>query len=147
MNPIPKMDNAKYMARDFFTVEMDATAAIAPGGQQNIVTTIDSDADFFWMKGCVFADVGGASTTYAANILPNCLVTITYGSTGRALSNAPVPVSSLFGTAQLPFILPAAKYFPARSLITFVVTNPGNATYSNVRFSLHGVKAFLVGGG
>jgi len=144
MDPIPKMDNAKYMARDFFTVELDATAAIAPGGQQNITTTIDSDADFFWMKGCVFADVGNDGTTYAANILPNLSVTITYGSTGRALSNAPVPVSSLFGVGQLPFILPAAKYFPARSLITMIVTNPSdNVTYSSVRFSLHGVKAFL----
>lgn len=143
MNPIPTLDNNKYIARDYFTYELVSIASLAPGGSVPLTVTIDSDGDFFWTKGCVYADIGSASFTDSARPIPSLTVLITDGTTQRNMSNVPVAVNNLFGTAQLPFILPVAKYFAGRSLITLSVTNVGNATYSSLRFSLHGVKAYL----
>lgn len=143
MNPIPTLDNNKYIARDYFTYELVSIAALAPGGTVPLTVTIDSDGDFFWTKGCAYADIGNASFTDSARPIPSLTVLITDGTTQRNMSNVPVAVNNLFGTAQLPFILPVAKYFAGRSLITLSVTNVGNATYSSLRFSLHGVKAYL----
>lgn len=144
MQAIPSMDNQKYIARDFFTYELDSTVDLAPAGSVNLTQSIDTDSDFFWTKACVFVDVADAGTTEANKEVPNLMITVTDGTTGRSMSNAPVPVSCLFGYGSLPFILPVAKYFGARSLIQLVVSNPtAGTTYSNIRFSFHGVKAFL----
>lgn len=143
MNPIPTLDNNKYIARDYFTYELVSTTALAPGASQPLTVTIDSDGDFFWTKGCVYADIGNASFTDSTRPIPSLTVLITDGTTQRNMSNVPVAVNNLFGSAQLPFILPVAKYFAGRSLITLTIANIGNATYSSIRFSLHGVKAYL----
>lgn len=144
MKAIPTMDNQKYLARDYFTYELDSVVALAPAGSVNLSQSIDTDSDFYWTKGAIFVDVANDGTTWDLQQVPNLLITVTDGTTGRSMSNAPVPVANLFGTAQLPFILPVAKYFGARSLIQLVVSNPtDNITYSSIRFSFHGVKAFL----
>ncbi len=144
MKAIPTMDNSKYLARDYFTYEMVTTAALAPAGTVPLSVSIDTDSDFFWTKGCVFVDVGNAGTTESAKIVPDMTILITDGTTGRAMSNVPVAVPNLFGSAQLPFILPVAKYFGARSLIQVTLNNvSGAVTYSSVRLSFHGIKAFL----
>ena len=146
MNPIPTLDNNKYIARDYFTYELvySTVGGLAPAATVPLTVTIDSDGDFFWTKGCVFADVANDGTTESAKEVPNLTVLITDGTTQRNMSNVPVSVPNLFGSAQLPFILPVAKYFAGRSLITLTVANVSdNKTYTSIRFSLHGVKAYL----
>lgn len=144
MNPIPTLDNNKYIARDYFTYELVTTTALAPGASVPLTVTIDSDGDFFWTKGCVYVDSANDGTTEANKLVPALTVLITDGTTQRNMSNVPVAVANLFGSAQLPFILPVAKYFAGRALITLQVANiSDNTTYSSIRFSLHGVKAYL----
>jgi hypothetical protein len=146
MNPIPTADSNKYIARDFFTYECVTVTTLAPAGNQTLSVTIDSDGDFFWTKGCVYADIANDAFTDSTRPIPALTVLITDGTTQRNMSNVPVAVNNLFGTGSLPFILPVAKYFAARSLITLTVYNiSDNATYTSLRFSLHGVKAYLRG--
>jgi hypothetical protein len=140
----PTLDSGKYIARDYFTYSLVTTAALPPAGSVSISQSIDTDADFFWTKSAVFVDVGSNAPQVATQEVPDVTILITDGTTGRALSNQPVALASLFGSAQLPFILPIAKYFGSRSLIQVTLANTsGGTTYSSIRLAFHGIKAFL----
>jgi hypothetical protein len=143
-------DQSRYIARDYFAYQltMPSGTTLAPGAAAiPLIVTTDNDADFFWTKGTVHALVGSDATAYDAELCPEIVLTIKDTTTGRDMMNAPVPASSLFGTARLPFILPVQKYFGARAQISMSIANVSdNVTYSNVYFTFHGVKAFLRAG-
>jgi hypothetical protein len=75
--------------------------------------------------------------------LPNVTILITDTSSGRALMNQPAPLSSLFGTGQLPFILPTSKLFQSRGSVQVSITNLSTTVYTNIYLSFIGTKLFL----
>lgn len=135
----------KYRAKYPFTYEFVSTASLAAGAGGLIITvTTDQDADFYWQKACVFVDVGNDSTPYNTQLCPNLTVQINDGYYSRNLSQVPVHVANMFGTAREPFILPTPYQFPSRCVITLTVANVSdNATYSSIRFSFHGTKCLV----
>ena len=118
---------------------------LANGTTQNGNIQIQADSDFKWIKGEYFADIAGAAQTADSLVVPLVTVQITDSGSGRQLNNEPVPVSSLFGTGQLPYINPIPRIFKARSNIAFQVANFSAATTYDLRLVLTGTKVFEYG--
>lgn len=135
------------MTQDFTVYEADF-AALAVGVQQVQVIQIQADANFRWIKSAFLADIGVALETQATMVVPLVTVQITDAFSGRQLFNNPVPVPNVFGTGQIPFILPLPRIFAANTSITVAATNYAvGGTVYNLRLSFIGVKDFSKGYG
>lgn len=127
--------------KDFFIYEEDFNA-VASGTSQTGSINIQADSDFVVQKLTYFSDVSGGAQTDSSRIIPLLSVQITDTGSGRNLMESAVPISNIFGTGQIPFILPQPKLFLARSSITISVDNFSNSTTYNLRLSLIGYKVF-----
>lgn len=116
--------------------------ALAIGAVQNQSIQILAAADFKWIKSTYQADVGGVAFTTATQPIPNVTIQITESGTSKQLFSNPIPLAAFFGTGQLPFILPIAKIFSARSSVAFQVTNYDSANTYNLQIALHGMNMF-----
>jgi hypothetical protein len=132
----------KYQARSFFTYESDITASLAAGSPAVLTFNIAGDSDFFWTKFAVFALVGGAATVDSENQIPAVTMLLINTTTGRQYSSSAVPLPNMAGSGQLPFILPQIVLWKAKATIQIQLQNEGNAAYSNLHLSFHGIKAF-----
>lgn len=112
-----------------YTVEF-ADLANGMAAQNNIL--IEADSAFRVNKLSLATRTG--SPAYAS-------VLIRDGGSGRQLSNQPVYLGALFGTADNPFILPVPRIFAPRSTIQFQLTNLDNNPLS-VQLVLHGAKVY-----
>ena len=130
---------------DFFNYEVDFTAGIAAGGTANSSFTVQADSDFKWLKACYFADIAVAAQTDSARVVPLATVLITDQGSGRQLMSAATPIPNIFGTGQIPFILPVPKIFASKSTISVSVVNFSAASTYNIRLSFIGVKLFKQG--
>ena len=137
----PWMSSA-YYARTFFTYESDTIATLNAGNSITQTFNIAGDSDFFWTKFAAFALVGGTATTRLNDQLPAVLVTIINTTSGRQYSSNPVPLPNIAGTGPLPFIIPMITLWEKKSTIQITLQNEGNANYSNIQLSFHGIKAF-----
>jgi hypothetical protein len=123
--------------RDHFTYEL-AVSALAAAGTFTSSFTVQTDSNFLWQAAAVQADTTGT----VAN-RPLITVTITDASSGRQLQSAASPVGNIFGTNELPFILPTPRFFRGGTQVTLSGTNySAGTTYTNVRFSFIGTKFF-----
>ena len=134
----------RVVYEDFFTYEIDF-AALAPAAQANGSIQIQADSDFKWLKSAYYADIAAAAFTATTRPIPSVTVQITDGGSGRNLMNQAVPVPSLFGIGELPFILPIPRVFKANSTINISVTNFDAAETYNLRMSFIGLKQFYAG--
>jgi hypothetical protein len=130
-----------YFAMDYFTYGV-SFAALAPAGTATGTFNIEADSDFLWSKAAFQADIAAAAFTASAQPVPNVTVLITDTGAGRQLMNVAVPLATLFGTGQLPFILPRQRRFASRSTVNVSLTNYDAAVTYNVRLSFIGQKAF-----
>jgi len=121
-----------YFARDFFTYEADITATIAASGATTYTLQIQTDSDFLWTK---------ASFIQTGTGVPAIL--IQDNGSGRNLSTFAVPVSNIFGTGQLPFILPRQRIFQANASVTLNISEIGGTnTITSLHLSFIGEKGF-----
>jgi len=127
--------------KDFFIYEEDFSA-IASGSSQTGSINIQADSDFVVQKLTFFSDIAGAVQTDSTRVIPLISLQITDTGSGRNLMESAIPVSNLFGTGQIPFILPQPKLFLARSSVTITVDNFSDSTTYNLRLSLIGYKVF-----
>jgi hypothetical protein len=135
---------SKYFAKDFFIYQIGPFASLAPAAQLPGNVTLDADSDFLWQKFNVFATIGSAGETQATQAVPAITITIKDTASGRDLMNGPVPLPSLAGSGQLPFILPTAKIFQARGTISVNIANiSGDDTYTGIYLAFIGTKLFL----
>lgn len=139
--PISPSPADVYFARDFFVYELDISG-LAAGASTTQTFTIQADSDFLWTKGAYFADIAGASQQQSTRVIPLCSVLIQDTGSGRNLMSSSVPVSSLFGTGELPMILPRQRLFVARAQVQVTVTNFDAANTYNLRLSFIGEKGF-----
>lgn len=131
---------------DFFSYVFDV-GTIAQGATATSTLTIQADADFVCTQMVYMASIANATLTDATRVVPLITVAINDQGSGRNLQNVAVDLSNLGGYGSLPFILPVARRFAARSGITATFVNYSAASdYSNVRLVMQGYKAWLVGG-
>lgn len=135
------MEPGQVIAKDFFIYTV-AALALAPAATATGNIIIQADSDFVLQKIGYTADVAGAAQTDSSRIIPLVTVTITDSGSGRQIMDNAVPIPSFFGDGRLPFILPQAKVFVARTNIAFSFSNFSAATTYNVRLALIGMKLF-----
>jgi hypothetical protein len=135
-------NQGKQYLEDFFVYEVDFTAGIAPGATANGTINVQADSDFKWIKSAYEADEAGASQEDSSRLIALCSVLITDTGSGRALMSSAVPIPNVFGTGQIPFIVPVPRIFKAKSSITVAVTNFDAAVTYRLRLSFIGTKLF-----
>ncbi len=131
--------------KDFYIYEEDFSS-VANGATATGNINIQADSDFVMQKLTYFADISAAVQTDSSRVIPLMTVQIKDTGSGRDLLETAAPVSNLFGTGELPFILPTPKLFLARSTIAITVTNFSASTTYNLRLSFIGYKVFRMGG-
>lgn len=129
------------VATDFFVYNA-IIATLTAGTTQTANIQIQADSDFEIQK--LTALVMNLNTAPDVNThVDNISVLITDTGTGRQLSDIAVPIQNMFGTAQLPFILPNTKIMKARSILAIQVSNAMTAyDYANIKLSFIGRKIF-----
>lgn len=145
----PASWSARYSSKDYFTYELDfATAAVSDligaGAARVLSFQIDAENDFIWQKACYVATIADAAVTFTTRVIPLATVLIQTSPSQRPLMNIAVPVTSLFGTGEVPFILPQPRIFPARGLVTVTAQAfvAAGTTY-RLRLSFIGTKLYL----
>lgn len=146
------MRDESMVERAPYTFEVDfssgagllAGAFAAPGVGANTPGNfvVDTSSPFMLVSQTYRADVAGAAATISASIAPNATVLIQEQSSGRLWMNVAVPVTSLFGTAQLPYFLPQPRLIPGNTTVSVTLYNYDAAVTNNVRLSFHGYRLY-----
>jgi len=104
-------------------------------GLETLTATIpiQSDANFL----CVHTmyDVGTTNAVFLTMPNGGLVIQITDGATQQAMSNIPIPVSTIFGTGQRPYMWPFTHLFHANTPIGIQATGQG-ATSIGVTYRL-----------
>lgn len=106
--------------------------------------TIQADSDFDLQKLSYFADIAIADQTDSTRLIPMVDIVIVDTGTGEQLMDEAVPVASLFGYGALPFILPRARRFAARSAVSVTAINRSAASVYNLQLSFIGEKIYTM---
>jgi hypothetical protein len=101
---------------------------------------VQADADFILVK-VMHTSSQGADTTGIRN--GGALIQIKDQADGRDLMDGAVPLDSISGRADLPFILPYPHRFKRNNSIAITLTNQGTAAQV-IRLTLSGYKAWPV---
>lgn len=136
--------NGYAVMREFFSYQVPvfASLAAATGTAANNLL-IQSDSDFEWTAGVYQFDIAATLNTWATRFIPNMTIQIADSGSGRFLSNAAVPVTSLFGPGSAPIVLPVSKVFAANSNVVFTAVNFDAAVATgNLRLTLLGWKLY-----
>jgi len=129
--------------RDFFIYEAQ-TVTLGVGLSATDTIQIQADAHFILQKLTYLASDAPAAvqTTDATRVIPNVLVQITDTGSNRQLFFNPVPISNVFGTGTLPFILPNPRLFMKTSTIQIDFTSFEVAATDTIRLSFIGYKFY-----
>lgn len=115
-----------------------STTALGAAGTATLNFTTQVDSNFLWQGGVAQCDTTGTPTG-----TPLITVQIVDSSSGRNLNSAAVPLPFLFGTGQLPFLLPTPRFFRGGTQVTVNLTNYSTGTtYTNVYIGFVGTKFF-----
>lgn len=107
---------------------------------------IQADAPFLIQAQTYAANVAAAGQTASTATYPIASVLLTDTGSGMQLSNQAVPVTSLFGNGQFPFVLPEPYLLQAKANLQVAVTNSDAAQAYNLTLNFHGVKLFAYQG-
>lgn len=135
---------------DYTVYELDFSSAgaanfLTAGLATSLSFQVQADSNFIWQKACYSANQLNAAYDEQDSPVPNIACNIRDSGSGRQLFNTAVPVPSIFGRGQLPFILPVQRIFMANSLVTVDVSNYDAAAGYNLRLSFIGSKQFVGG--
>jgi hypothetical protein len=131
----------QVIQKKFFTYNINF-ASLAATASSTGSFTVQADADFHVYKLAYFADIAAAIQTDSSRVIPLCTVLITDTGSASQLMDSAVPLSSLFGEGDKPFILPYAYPIKASSNVQATLTNFSAATTYALRLSFIGVKVY-----
>lgn len=134
--------SSRYVARDFF-VYNTVHSAVTSGTSNTQTIQINADSDFQIEKLSFFADIAAAGQTASSRVIPLVTVLMVDTGSGRQFSDQAVPVNSLFGTGEIPFVLKQPKILMARTSMSVTIVNFDAANAYNIRLSFIGSKLFL----
>lgn len=119
----------------FFTYTMPF-AGVASLASATAQLQIDASSDFLVVSQS-FAAIDDTTTLAVASA---ALIQVNDSGSGTTLWNVATPITNLFGTAQLPFLLPMPRLFTANATMTGTLTNQTTANATSFYLSFHGVK-------
>jgi hypothetical protein len=123
---------------DFF-INMPDPILVGAGATVQKALILDQDADFSVQKLTGWVTDQGVPPVWQAQ--PLLLVQFRSGGSGRDVFSQAVPFSALFGTGQLPFILPTPRIIRRGSTVTWEITNIGATAYTAYLLTI-GKKTF-----
>ncbi len=135
--------------KDLYIYEAQALALAASATVTDVIQ-IEADSSFILEK-LTYHTQAPAATALAANglglvaaqtIIPAVAIVITDTGSGRQLMQQPIPIPSLFGNGQLPFILPHPRLFMRNSTIQVTFTNLDATNAYTVRLAFIGYKMY-----
>lgn len=143
----PNSNSPQYVSEDVIWYGVNFSAGqvgtLAPGATLTGSINIDAQSDFWCIKTLYSAFNATSLTGITANnrIIP--LVTIIIlGSSQNQMSNLAVPVASMFGTGELPFIWPRPRIFAANTNIQITASNFDTAITYDLRLQFMGFKKY-----
>ena len=136
------IDARAYTYNAVYSAAGAANALAAGVVNVPVQINIQADADFLILNQTFSANTLNAAQTYDTAVLPNVSVIITDTASSANMMDQAVPVPSIFGTGQLPYILPAPKLLRASSNLQVSVSNYDAAAGYNLRLSFNGIKLF-----
>lgn len=148
---LEEVENNKFLQRrrDLYVYEAQALALAASATTTDTIQ-IEADSSFILQK-LAFHNLAPAGTALAASalglvegqrIITPVTVVITDTGSGRQLMPSGIPIPSLFGTGQLPFILPNPRLFMRNSTISVQFTNLDATNAYTVRLAFIGYKVY-----
>ena len=147
MLPMGVEGDPNVIATDFYNYSVFFTN-LAPNTSATTSLQIEADSDFEIVKLQQFtiSDAAEATPQISTNQVPDVTVLLTDTGSGRQLMNIALPISNIFGSGTLPFILPRTKRLFARSTLSVQVTNLNTAdTYAYIYLTFSGKKIFTRG--
>lgn len=136
------MNNSQTVIQKDFYVYTVSALALASSGSATDSIKVETDANFVWVKSCYFADIAAAAQTENTRVIPLVNVSILDSGSGRNLQSNPVPLTSIAGRGELPFVLPVPRLFRANATIAVTFTNFDAAATYNIRMAFIGYKQF-----
>ena len=127
---------------DFFVYQVNL-ASIAGAANASSTVNIRADADFIIHKFTLYADIAAAVQTESTRVLPAVTLQITDTGPGRQFFSDVVPLAALFGSGELPFILPGPRRVAANSTLLFTWANISAATTYRIYLSLIGQQIYI----
>lgn len=139
------MENQRTI-KDHYIYQASAGATLAVGASVTDNINIEADSNFVVVKLAYNASIADATLTESTRVVPLVNIQIVDSGSGRNLQSDPIPIDSMAGRGELPFILPIPRTFKARSNISVTFTNVSAAAiYTNLTLSLIGYKTFYLG--
>lgn len=136
------------IATDWYNYSAFVTSLAASGSATTSIQ-IEADSDFEIMKLEQYTIQDAADTAdqlAGGSIVPDVTVLLTDTGSGRQLMNIALPIFNIFGTAQLPYVLPKPKRLFARATLSIQVANLNtNHGYAYIYLSFSGRKIFTRG--
>jgi hypothetical protein len=135
IQPIPYTYNALFRAAA-------GGNSLASGANGIVQINIQADADFLILNQTYDANTANAARTASSFVVPNVNVLLTDTGSGYQMMDQAVPVYSIFGSGQFPYVLPNPKLMPAKATLQVQCTNYDAAAGYNLQLSFNGVKLF-----
>lgn len=121
----------------FYSFEL-TFGPLAAGASGSGFFQVQTDYDFFWIKSQAFVyDADGLAVDPAQ--WPLLTVQLQEGASSQQLTNQAAAIGSLFGTAQLPFILPRPHKVAGGATFNAAVKNAHTATAYSVALMFSGL--------
>src|SRR5271169_932410 len=144
----------RYSSKSLFIYQSDNfNLDILTGANPTAIFNFNTqgDSDFFWEKFAVLALTADPSdvpegTTRDGDQIPGVTMSLVNTTTGRALSNNPVPLPNIDGYLQFQ---PEPMIWPKRSTIQVTLTNEtffegtSSGAFAIISLSFIGTKAFF----
>lgn len=127
----------------YYVYNITPAASIANGVVSTVTQQFDQVTVFKWVRSTVYVDLAGAAQTPTTGVIPLVSLKITDTGSGMSFMSSAVPLPSIAGNAQLPYVLPTPQFILANAVIQFVFTNiSAGTTYTALQFQMHGYKLY-----
>lgn len=123
----------------FQSYELTFSALAASTGSDQKSFQVEVDYDFWWTKAQAFVfDAAGLGVSRLQ--WPNIEVLLQEGASNQQLVSQATSINSLFGSGEIPFILPKPHPIQGGSTLVATVTNKHTTTAYSVRLCFSGVQ-------
>lgn len=115
---------------------------LAAGANLTVNVQIDAGAPFLIVSQSYYANTANAAQTVSTAVQPNIIVLMTDTGSNRQLMDQAVPVSTIFGSGEFPYVLPEPKLMQANSQLSVQATNRDAAVGYNLYLAFNGYKLY-----
>lgn len=135
--------NPRTNDEDYFWYANTVTGISSVAPTATGIINLDADSDFYCVALSYYADIAGAVQTDSSRVIPLVNLLITDTASGKALSNAPLPIGAIMGDGTRPYRFVRPRVFMSNATIQLNYTSfvAAGTTY-RIQTVLHGYKVY-----